>query len=136
MKSLLITPGGSRYEVPAGISGLEAVKNLVAEGKEKTLQEAVCLKIDGRLVDLATRLPEGAEVFLVTPESPEALEVLRHSTSHIMAQAVTRLFPEAKLGIGPAIADGFDYDFGLPQTLTPEDLEKIEAEMGKIIKED
>ncbi len=135
MKSLLITPAGNRYEAPAGISGLEAVKNLVAGGKEKALQEAICLKIDGRLVDLATKLPEG-EVFLVTPDSPEALEVLRHSTSHIMAQAVTRLFPEAKLGIGPAIADGFYYDFDLPQPLTPEDLEKIEAEMRKIIKED
>jgi threonyl-tRNA synthetase len=134
MKSLLITPAGNRYEVPAGISGLEAVKNLVAEGKEKTLAKAVCLKIDGRLVDLATELPEG-EVFVVTPDSPEALEVLRHSTSHIMAQAVTRLFPGAKLGIGPAIADGFYYDFDLPQPLTPEDLEKIEAEMRKIIKE-
>jgi len=135
MKSLLITPAGNRYEVPAGISGLEAVKNLVAEGKEKTLAKAVCLKIDGRLVDLATELPEG-EVFVVTPDSPEALEVLRHSTSHIMAQAVTRLFPGAKLGIGPAIADGFYYDFDLPQPLTPEDLEKIEAEMRKIVKED
>jgi threonyl-tRNA synthetase len=134
MKTLLITPAGNRYEVPAGISGLEAVKNLVAEGKEKTLAKAVCLKIDGRLVDLATELPEG-EVFVVTPDSPEALEVLRHSTSHIMAQAVTRLFPGAKLGIGPAIADGFYYDFDLPQPLTPEDLEKIEAEMRKIIKE-
>ena len=107
MKSVLVTPGGSRYEVPAGITGLEAVENLVVEGKEKTLQQAVCLKIDGRLVDLKTQLPEGTEVFLVTPDSPEALEVLRHSTSHIMAQAVTRLFPGARLGIGPAIDDGF-----------------------------
>lgn len=135
MKSVLITPAGSRYEVPAGISGWEAVKSLVAGGEEKSLQKAVCLKIDGRLVDLETQLPEGAEVFLVTPDSPEALEVLRHSTSHIMAQAVTRLFPGARLGIGPAIADGFYYDFDLPQPLTPEDLEKIETEMRRIIKE-
>ncbi len=127
----LITPDGGRHEFPAGISGLEAVERL---GK-KTAREGVCLKINGELADLATPLPEDAEVVLVTPEAPEALEVLRHSTAHIMAQAVTRLFPGVRLGIGPAIKDGFYYDFDLPQPLTPEDLEKIEAEMGKIVRE-
>src|SRR5690554_364811 len=130
--SLLITPGGNRHEFPAGISGREAVNNL----GEKTAWKAVCLKINGQLVDLETTLPEKAEVILITRDSPAALEVLRHSTAHIMAQAVTRLFPDARLGIGPAVKDGFYYDFDLPHPLTPEDLEKIEVEMGKIVQED
>ena len=73
---------------------------------------------------------------MVLKGDPEALSVLRHSASHIMAQAVKRLYPEAKLAIGPSIADGFYYDFDLPQPLTPEDLTKIEAEMKRIIKAD
>src|SRR5690606_10674772 len=82
------------------------------------------------------RLEEDAEIELLTPATDAGLEVLRHSTAHVMAQAVKRLFPEARLAIGPPIENGFYYDFDLPRALTPEDLERIAAEMRRIINED
>lgn len=99
-------------------------------------KEVICLKVDGELADLSAQLPEVAEVSLVRCSDPEALVVLRHSASHIMAQAVKEIFPEAKLAIGPAIENGFYYDFDLPRPLTPEDLTVIEAGMKRIVKED
>lgn len=130
--SKLHLPDGAVLEIPGGVPGKEALAAV-----DPTLKkDLICLKINGVLADLSAVIPEGGEVSLVLKDDPEALSVLRHSASHIMAQAVKRLYPEAKLAIGPAIADGFYYDFDLPQPLTPEDLTKIEAEMKRIIKED
>ncbi|TXJ06348.1 MAG: threonine--tRNA ligase [Aeromicrobium sp.] len=95
----------------------------------------IAARIDGTLVDLARELVAGDTVEAVAVESPDGLDILRHSTAHVMAQAVQEIFPEAKLGIGPPIVDGFYYDFDVDVPFTPEDLEKIEARMKKIIKE-
>lgn len=106
---------------------------------EKRLREAgaVAIRHNGRLLDISElpKLPEDAEVEAVTVDSPEGLELYRHSTSHVMAHAVKDLFPDVKIAIGPAIEDGFYYDFDAERSFTPEDLEKIEKRMKEIIKE-
>src|SRR5205085_7959596 len=98
---------------------------------------AVAATVDGREVDLSARLPDGAAVSVVTDNTEEGRYVLRHSTAHVMAQAVTDLFPGAKYAIGPPIADGFYYDFDLPggAHFTDDDLERIEARMREIVAE-
>ena len=93
-------------------------------------------RVDGRIVDLGAQLEPGQEVTPVLPGQPEALDVLRHSTSHIMAEAVRALFPGVKVAIGPAVADGFYYDFEYNRAFTPEDLPAIEKKMAEIVKAD
>ena len=95
----------------------------------------IAARIDGDLGDLARELNDGETVEPVPMESPDGLDILRHSAAHVMAQAVQELFADAKLGIGPPIADGFYYDFDVEVPFTPDDLEKIESRMKKIIKE-
>ncbi len=97
--------------------------------------KVVAARVGGRLVDLAHELVEGDEVEGVTIDSKDGRDILRHSTAHVMAQAVQDLFPRARLGIGPPIEDGFYYDFDIETPFVPEDLEKIESRMRKIIKE-
>ncbi|WP_424681422.1 threonine--tRNA ligase [Frateuria sp. YIM B11624] len=92
-------------------------------------------KVDGKLVDSSFPIDHDARVEIVTEKSPEALEILRHSTAHLLAQAVQRLYPGAQVTIGPVIDNGFYYDFAYERPFTPEDLVKIEAEMEKIVKE-
>jgi threonyl-tRNA synthetase len=92
-------------------------------------------KVDGRLVDASFPIDHDVRVEIVTEKSPEALEILRHSTAHLLAQAVQRLYPGAQVTIGPVIENGFYYDFAYERPFTPEDLVKIEAEMEKIVKE-
>ena len=124
--------GGTVREFPEGTTAAEAAKALGGG-----LYKACCVcRINGETCDLRTPLPEGCSLELLTFDSPEGKHAYWHTCSHIMAQAVGRLFPESKFAIGPAIENGWYYDFDLPRTLTPEDLEKIEAEMKKIIKED
>jgi len=131
--SLTITlPDGSQMDVPEGITIIDAASRV---GK-RLADDAVAGKVDGKLVDLATTLHDNVNLEIVTFDSNEGKEVYRHTASHIMAQAVKRLFPEVKLTIGPAIEDGFYYDFDSPRPFVPEDLEKIEAEMQRIIDED
>ncbi|MBI5529650.1 MAG: threonine--tRNA ligase [Deltaproteobacteria bacterium] len=96
----------------------------------------IAARLDGNLCDLSVKPGDGAQVEFVTADSPEGLEILRHSTSHVMADAVKRLYPDTKLTIGPAVEDGFYYDFDTAHAFAPEDLPKIEAEMARIIKED
>ncbi|RMG03380.1 MAG: threonine--tRNA ligase [Nitrospirae bacterium] len=112
---------------------------LAPQEAEKRLREAgaVAIRHDGKLLDISelVALPEDAEVEAVTLDSPEGLELYRHSTSHVMAHAVKDLFPDVKVAIGPAIEDGFYYDFDTERSFTPEDLEKIEKRMKEIIKE-
>jgi threonyl-tRNA synthetase len=92
-------------------------------------------KVDGKLVDASFTINHSASLEIVTEKSPEALEILRHSTAHLLAQAVQRLFPGAQVTIGPVIDNGFYYDFAYERPFTPDDLVKIEAEMEKIVKE-
>jgi threonyl-tRNA synthetase len=95
----------------------------------------VAARVGGELKDLAHELLDGDEVVAVTIESADGRDILRHSTAHVMAQAVQELYPNAKLGIGPPVTDGFYYDFDVEEPFRPEDLEKIESRMRKIIKE-
>lgn len=95
----------------------------------------VVMRVDGELWDLARQIPADAEVQPVSISEPEGLDVLRHSTAHVMAQAVQQLFPDAKLGIGPYITDGFYFDFDVESPFTPDDLKKIEKAMQKIINQ-
>lgn len=97
--------------------------------------KVIAVKIDGKLCDLDTEVEEDAALEPIEIDSPEGIEILRHSTSHLMAQAVYRLYPGTKYGVGPAIENGFYYDMDVPTTLTEEDLPKIEDEMKKIVAE-
>ena len=100
--------------------------------KEWGIKDAVAATADGKQTDLHAPMTEGGTVEPVTAGSPEGLSILRHSASHLMAHAITRLFPGAKFGVGPAIQDGFYYDVKFPRPITEEDLPLIEAEMKKI----
>lgn len=123
-------PDGSRKELPAGATGTDLAESIGI----RLAQAAVAIILDGDIRDLATTLPDGATVRILTAKDPEALEVLRHSSAHILAQAVQTVFPNAKIANGPATDTGFYYDFYIPDhKLTPEDLEKIEAEMSRIV---
>ncbi len=121
-------PGGRTESLDKGISVAEAL----AKG-DKPNQKWIAARVDGRLVDLTTHIEEDTTVEGVTADSPTGLEILRHSTSHIMAQAVKSIYPDAKVAIGPAIENGFYYDFDVKQPFTTEDLQKIEAAMADII---
>jgi threonyl-tRNA synthetase len=124
-------PDGNIREYPEGTTSFQ-----VAESISKRLaSEVIAAKVDQELVDIHQPLTKEASLRLIKPTDPEGLEIIRHSASHIMAQAVRRLYPEVKLAIGPAIENGFYYDLDLPEPLKPEDLPKIEAEMAKIVQE-
>lgn len=97
-------------------------------------KEAIVGKVNGKLVDLSTKVKENDVIEIFTLDSPEGLETYRHSSAHIMAEAVGELFPDAKFGIGPVIKDGFYYDFDTEHVFTPEDLEKIEDKIAQIVK--
>ncbi|MFZ9018200.1 MAG: TGS domain-containing protein, partial [Ilumatobacteraceae bacterium] len=127
-------PDGSARELPGG----STAGDLAASIGRRLAKAAVAAVVDGVETDLGRPLPDGATVAIITEDSPEGRHVLRHSTSHVMAQAVTRLFPGAKFSIGPAIENGFYYDFDLPgdRTFSDEDLAAIEEEMRRIIAED
>ncbi len=96
---------------------------------------AVAAKVDGVVTDLARPLHKDVQLEILTTDSPEGLEVLRHSTAHLMAQAIRRLFPGTKLAIGPVVGERFYYDIDCPKSLTVEDFEAIEKEMAKIVEE-
>lgn len=122
--------GHGEQRIPKGTTVLEALSHFNGLGKK-----ALAARIDGRLVDLNTPLTETVtQVEAVTPEDPEALDILRHSTSHIMAEAVRELFPGVKVTIGPAVESGFYYDFDYEKAFTPDDLPKIEKRMKEIVK--
>jgi threonyl-tRNA synthetase len=119
---------------------VDGVATTIAADKRPTQifeerKEVVVCRINGELRDLWTDLSDGDVVESVTIDSEDGLKVLRHSTAHVMAQAVQQIYPEAKLGIGPPITDGFYYDFDPQDPFTPESLEKIESAMRKIVKE-
>ncbi|WP_282003590.1 threonine--tRNA ligase, partial [Veillonella denticariosi] len=127
----IILPDGSAKEYAAGTTLGEAVKQLSNSLAKKVL----AANVNGELTDLREELVDGSEVAFLTFEDEGGKYTLRHTASHILAQAVKRLWPEAKLAIGPAIDKGFYYDIDMEHTLTPEDLGKIEKEMSRIVKE-
>lgn len=127
----IILPDGSAKEYAAGTTLGEAVKQLSNSLAKKVL----AANVNGELTDLREKLVDGSEVAFLTFEEDGGKHTLRHTASHILAQAVKRLWPEAKLAIGPAIDKGFYYDIDMEHTLTPEDLGKIEKEMSRIVKE-
>ncbi len=135
MSEVVVTlPDGSQRNLEAGATSLD----LAAAIGARLAKDALAASVNGELTDLDRPLESGAQVSLVTPVSDAGRDVLRHSTAHVLAQAVTRLWPGAHFAIGPAIKDGFYYDFELPgnASFSDDDLPRIEAEMRKIIDED
>jgi threonyl-tRNA synthetase len=120
-------PGHEPVAAQAGESAAAILKRAGA------VKGAIAARCDGRVIDLSRPIGGDCELAPVAPETAEGLDVIRHSTAHLLAQAVKRLFPEAQVTIGPVIEDGFYYDFAYERGFTPEDLERIEAEMRKIV---
>ena len=127
----LTLPDGSTREVPAGTLASDVVATIGA----RLLQASIAVVVNGAVQDLMTPLRESGSFVVLTDKDPRALAVLRHSGAHILATAVRRLRPDAKIGFGPAIDDGFYYDFEVAQPFTPEDLDAFEGEMRKVIAE-
>ncbi|AOL35428.1 threonine--tRNA ligase [Geobacillus thermoleovorans] len=124
-------PDRAEKEFPKGTT-TEDIAASISPGLKK---KAIAGKLNGRFVDLRTPLHEDGELVIITQDMPEALDILRHSTAHLMAQAIKRMYGNVKLGVGPVIENGFYYDIDMEHKLTPDDLPKIEAEMRKIVKE-
>lgn len=124
-------PDGSKREYPVNTTTEDIAASISPSLKKKALAG----KFNGKLIDLRTPIQEDGSIEIITPDHEEALEILRHSTAHLMAQAVKRLFPDVKFGVGPVIENGFYYDMDLEHAITPEDLPIIEKEMRKIIQE-
>ncbi|WP_291524860.1 threonine--tRNA ligase [Acidithiobacillus sp.] len=124
-------PDGSHRQFAEPVSGL-ALARTIGSGLAKA---AVAMRVNGTLKDLSEVLDQDAEVAIVTRDSADGLEVIRHSTAHLLAQAVQSLYPEAQVTIGPVIDNGFYYDFAFPRGFTPEDLEAIEERMRALVKE-
>src|SRR5919205_884146 len=125
-------PDGSRRTLPSG----STVRDVAAEISPGLARAALAGIVDGKLVDLTHPLDRDADVRIVTDRSPEALPLFRHSTAHLMAAAVTNLFPGVQCGIGPATDEGFFYDFVVPRPFVPEDLEAIEKKMRELAQQD
>src|SRR4051795_212537 len=127
----LTLPDGSERKVPAGTLPSEVVRTI----GERLLQAAVAVEVDGEIQDLATPLRKSGRFRVLTEKDAASLGVLRHSAAHVLATAVRRVRPDAKIGFGPAIDDGFYYDFEVKEPFTPEDLSAFEAEMRKVVAE-
>src|SRR3982751_3682378 len=128
---VLTLPDGATREVEAGT----LARDVVASIGSRLLRDAVAVSIDGTVQDLMTPIRSGGPFTVITEKDPRSLAVLRHSAAHILATAVRRLRPDAKIGFGPAIEDGFYYDFEVPEPFTPDDLATFESEMRKVVAE-
>ena len=128
---VLTLPDGATREVPAGTLPRDVVRSI----GERLLKAAVAVSVAGEIQDLVTPLRRGGAFRVLTDRDPDALAVLRHSAAHALATAVRRLRPGAQIGFGPAIEDGFYYDFGVAEPFTPDDLAAFEAEMRKVAAE-
>jgi threonyl-tRNA synthetase len=124
-------PDGAVKEYPVGTT-TEDIAASISSGLKK---KAIAAKFNGQMYDLRRPLLADGSIEIITPDQPESLEILRHSSAHLMAQALKRLYPKVKLGVGPVIESGFYYDVDVDESITPEDLPKIEKEMAKIINE-
>ena len=125
-------PDGSQKALAAGATGADLAK-AIGPGLAKA---ALAIRVDGDVRDLQRPLPDGATVSILTNKDPQALDVLRHSSAHTLATAVRQLFPQAQIGFGPPIEDGFYYDFDIGRPFGPEDLEEIEKKMVEVVKAD
>ncbi|RKY67638.1 MAG: threonine--tRNA ligase, partial [Candidatus Latescibacterota bacterium] len=125
-------PDGSTREYERGVTVVEVAEDIGS----RLAMAAVAGMVDSRVVGLSLPLEEDVQMRILTFADAEGRAVYWHSCAHVMAQAVKALFPEAKLGIGPAIAEGFYYDFDVPEPFSPDDLERIEERMRQLIKED
>ncbi|HVM93123.1 MAG TPA: threonine--tRNA ligase [Terriglobales bacterium] len=125
-------PDGSVKEVAKGTTALDVAKSI----SPRLADAALAAKTNGNLIDLTRPLEKDTDLRILTDKDPESLEVFRHSSAHLMAAAVLELFPETKLGHGPATENGFFYDFYRPTPFTPEDLEKIEKKMLELVQQD
>ena len=133
MEKIKVTlPDGTVKEYDKGIS----IKDVAYSIGKRLGKDAVAGKVDGQLSDIYYKIDKDVELSIITIDSEEGLDIYRHTSAHIMAQAVKRLFDDVELAIGPTIEDGFYYDIDMDHRLSPEDLEKIEEEMNKIIEED
>ena len=124
-------PDGSSKEVPKGTTALDVAKSI----SPRLADAALVAKTNGDLIDLTRPLEKDTDLRILTEKDPEALEVFRHSSAHLLAAAVLELFPETKLGHGPATESGFFYDFYRPTPFTPEDLQKIEKKMQELVQQ-
>src|SRR5215475_9680338 len=124
-------PDGSDKEMPKGTTGLDVAKSI----SPRLADAALVAKTNGDLVDLARPIEKDTELRILTEKDPEALGVYRHSSAHLLAAAVLELFPETKLGHGPATESGFFYDFYRLVPFTPEDLERIEKKMQELVEQ-
>src|SRR3954463_8449734 len=130
----VVLPDNSELELPDGATGLDAARAIGA----KLAEQAVLVRSDGTVQDLRLPLHEGQRIhFLTTRDSsdPDALYVLRHSSAHLLAEAVRRLYPDVKIAIGPPIENGFYYDFEFPEPIGESDLPKIEEEICRELAE-
>src|SRR5260221_8596462 len=125
-------PDGSSKSFPGPVTVAEIASSIGAG----LARAALAGKVNGKLVDASHRLDADADVAIVTERDPEGVDILRHSTAHLLAQAVKELFPDAQVTIGPVIENGFYYDFAYKRPFTPEDLAAIEKKMGEIAKQD
>src|SRR4051812_30150260 len=125
-------PDGSSKSFPNPVTAAEVAQSIGAG----LARAALGAKVNGKLVDLGFRIDSDAEIAIVTERDPEGGDILRHSTAHLLAQAVKELFPEAQVTIGPVIENGFYYDFSYKRPFTPEDLTAIEKRMAEIAKKD
>ena len=129
---VLTLPDGSERRVPSGTTPLAVAESI----GPRLAKAAVAAKLDGQIIDMDRPLARSGAFQIMTDKDPDALGVLRHSAAHALATAVRRLYPDAGIGFGPPIDDGFYYDFAVPRPFTPEDLEKIETEMRAVVKAD
>src|SRR5262249_12231486 len=125
-------PDGSQKSFPAPVTVAEVAQSIGAG----LARAALAGKVDGKLVDTSFRIENDADVSIVTDRNPEGVEIIRHSTAHLLAHAVKELFPDAQVTIGPVIENGFYYDFSYKRPFTPEDLISIEKRMTEIAKRD
>src|SRR3954465_12100154 len=125
-------PDGSSKSFPNPVTVAEVAASIGAG----LARAALAAKVNGKLVDTSYRVESDADGAIVTERDPEGVEVLRHSTAHLLAQAVKELFPDAQVTIGPVIENGFYYDFAYKRPFTPEDLAAIEKKMGELAKKD
>src|SRR6476620_7454093 len=130
----VVLPDTTELELPADATGLDAARAI----GPKLAEQAVLVRVDGQPQDLRAPLHDGAAIQILTTrdtEDPDALAVLRHSSAHLLAEAVRRLYPGVKVAIGPPIANGFYYDFDFPEPITEDDLGRIDAEVKRELKE-
>src|SRR5437899_9729407 len=130
----VVLPDKSELELPDGATGLDAARAI----GPKLAEQAVLVRANGSVQDLRLPLRDGQPIEILTTrdkDDPDALAVLRHSSAHLLAEAVRRLYPGVKIAIGPPIENGFYYDFDFPEPIREEDLERIEGEIKRELKE-